>query len=184
MEQAQHKIGAMPAQPAGSEIEAIVARFESPLLRYAARIVNDAASAQDVVQEAFIRLYRTWHGAWPVDGRLSRWLYRATHNAAIDLIRKEDRRRRLHARHAEEPTLDPAARAADAGEIADRRRIVLDHVAALPPAEREVLVLRLQEGLSYRDIARVTGRTEGNVGCLLHQATRGLAAHFKKAGVI
>ncbi len=184
MERTQHNIGRKPVQPLREDFEAIIAQFESPLLRYATRFVNDAASAQDVVQEAFIRLYRTWHGGRLENGRLSGWLYRATHNAAVDLIRKEDRRRRLHARHAEEPTLDPAARAADANEIADRRRIVLDHVAALPPAEREVLVLRLQEGFSYRDSARVTCRTEGNVGCLLHQATRRLAAHFKKAGVI
>jgi RNA polymerase sigma factor (sigma-70 family) len=176
--------GTTAAARAADDLEAIVDRFEIPLLRYAGRIVRDEAAAQDVVQEAFIRFWRGRPSARPAEGKLAGWLYRATHNAAVDYIRRESRRRRLHERQAEEPTMDRAGLAASADEVDARRRIVLEHVDALSAAERQVLVLRIQEGLSYREIAQATRRTEGNVGCLLHHAARHLARHLKKAGVI
>jgi DNA-directed RNA polymerase specialized sigma24 family protein len=46
------------------------------------------------------------------------------------------------------------------------------------------VILRLQEGLSYQEIAGITGRTEGNVGCILHHAVKKIAAGLKKSGVI
>ncbi len=184
MEPTAETAGIAFAARAGDELETIVNRYEMPLLRYAGRLVRDEAAARDVVQEAFIRFWRGSADTRPADGRLSGWLFRATHNAAVDYIRRESRRRKLHERQAEEPTQDLRARAAESDAVEERRRIVLDHVDGLPDAEREVLVLRLQEGLSYREIARATVRTEGNVGCLLHHAARRLSAHLKKAGVI
>ena len=81
--------------------ETIVARYESALLRYATRLLNNADSAQDVVQDTFIRLFRRRPDDGTADeGRLRQWLYRTAHNAAIDHIRAEQRRRRLHERHA------------------------------------------------------------------------------------
>lgn len=170
--------------PAIAEAETIVARYERALLRYATRLLNDADAAQDVVQEAFIRLFRRRAPPWPDDGRIRQWLYRTTHNAAIDFIRSEQRRRDLHERDALERSHSSAPVAADRLETADRHRLVLQFVARLDPSEREVLLLRLQEGLSYAEIARATGRRVGTVGCLLHTATRKLAEGLRRAGVI
>ena len=172
------------ATAAAPEWETIVAQYERQLLRYATRLLNDAAAAQDVVQEAFIRLFRRWTPAGPDDGRMRQWLYRTTHNAAVDLIRGEQRRRRLHERHALERDASAPPAAPAELDAADRKRVVLERLAQLDPSEREVLVLRLQEGLSYSDIARVTGRRIGTVGCLLHTATRKLTESLKKAGVV
>lgn len=168
----------------GPTLDTIVAKYESALLRYAARLLNNAAVAQDVVQEAFIRLSRRWTPGWPDDGRLRQWLYRTTHNAAIDYIRDEQRRRRLYERSALEQPGSAPAEASATLDAADRRRLVLDRIAQLEPSEREVLLLRLQEGMSYAEIARVTGRRTGTVGCLLHTATRKLAESLRRAGVI
>ena len=54
----------------------------------------------------------------------------------------------------------------------------------LDPAEQQVLLLRIQESLSYREISLVTGRTEGNVGCILCNAVRKIGASLKKAGLV
>jgi len=165
-------------------LETIVARYESALLRYATRLLNDAAAAQDVVQEAFIRLHRHWTPAGPDDGRLRQWLYRTTHNAAVDHIRGEQRRRHLYERNAlEQPDSAPPSAPAEL-EAADRKRLVLERMTQLDPSEREVLLLRLQEGMSYLEIARATGRRVGTVGCLLHTATRKLAESLRKAGAL
>lgn len=183
MEEAKARINT-EAGAGGLSVETIVAKYEGALLRYATRLLNNAAAAQDVVQEAFIRLFRRWTPDWPDDGRLRQWLYRTAHNAAIDHIRGEQRRQRLYERSAEEQTAVAQPEAPAALDAAERKRLVLERIAELDPSEREVLLLRLQEGLSYAEIARVTGRRIGTVGCLLHTATRKLAESLRKAGVI
>lgn len=165
-------------------MNAVVAEHQAGLLRYAGRLLNDGAAAQDVVQEAFLRLYRSWVRGRAPDGQLSHWLYRTTHNAAVDWIRRESRLRRLHEEHAKELEVRREGAADERAEREEKRRLALRHLGRLKPAERQVLILRLQEGMSYADISRVIGRSEGYVGCLLHHATRKLASHLRKAKVI
>lgn len=152
-------------------MDAIVSAHESALLRYATGIVNDPHAAQDVVQNAFIKLFRLWKpGLHPSDD-LRAWLYRVTHNEAVDHLRRERRLSLLHFRHAEEdPPADPPV-----NDRSEQLEAVLAGARRLDPAERQVLLLRLQEGLSYREISRITGRSEGNVGCLLHHAVKKLS---------
>lgn len=166
------------------ELERIMAQHETALLRYATRILNDPDAAQDVVQDTFIKLCQGWKdGATPAP-QLKGWLYRVTHNRAVDYIRRESRLRVLHEKQAEESDDAIPARQAEHLHEADRKTAVLEHVRRLKPEEQQVVLLRLQEGLSYREIAEITKRTEGNVGCILHHAVRKLAQELKKAGVV
>jgi len=166
-------------------MEQVMASYEAALLRYATRLLNNADAAQDVVQTAFIRLHEHWAecGQWAAD-HLKNWLYRTTHNAAVDYIRREERLRKLHDSHAEETGGVAEADQCRAIDADERKELVLGFVAMLDAAEREVLLLRLQEGLSYQEIARITGRSEGNVGFLLHFAVKHLSQHLRKAGAI
>lgn len=179
VEKAQELLGRKTIPDA--EMEAIVTAHESALLRYAAGILNDAHAAQDVVQTSFIKLFRLWKpGSKPSDS-IRAWLFRVTHNEAVDHLRREGRIRLLHRRHAEE------SRPAENRAVPEEEKLerVLSSVAQLPPAERQVLLLRLQEGLSYRDISAVTGKTEGHVGLLLHNAVRKVGELVRKSeGVI
>ncbi|MBU4199540.1 MAG: RNA polymerase sigma factor [Verrucomicrobia bacterium] len=163
------------------EFEVIITAHQSALLRYVTRIVNDANAAQDVVQETFIKLFRVWRdGARPTDN-LRPWLYRVAHNTAIDYIRRESRLHHLHEQEASERAApDPA----NPGDPSERVQLILGHLRRLDPAEQQVLLLRMQEGLSYREISLVTGRTEGNIGCILHHAVKKVSASLKKAGLI
>ncbi len=160
-----------------AEMEAIVTAHESALLRYAAGILNDPHAAQDVVQNAFIKLFRLWKPGAQPSGSLRPWLFRVTHNEAVDHLRREGRIRCLHVRHAEERcvTGNPGV------PEEDKLDLVMNGVAQLPATERQVLLLRLQEGLSYREISAATGKTEGHVGLLLHNAVRKLAGFVRKA---
>src|SRR5450759_3909201 len=147
-------------------LEALVNQHQTALLRYATRFLSNATAAQDVVQEVFIKLARNWTPKVCPEDKLTFWLYRITHNAAIDHIRHEGRLRRLHQDHAD---IQAAGHGADATADADRRRgMVLANLNQLDAAERQIRLLRLQEGMSYRDISQITNRTEGNVGCILH----------------
>ena len=173
---------APPAEDARAEemLDALVAEHQAGLLRYAARYLNDAAAAQDVVQEVFIRFCRSWTPAACPRNRLHFWLYSLTHNVAVDHIRRENRRRRLHQDHLDVQSIRGTGETA---EIERRRRLVLENMHRLSPAERQVLILRLQEGFSYQEISQITNRTEGNIGCLLHNATKKLSEALKQQGV-
>lgn len=158
------------------DIDAVVAANESPLLRYVSGMIGDSHAAQDVVQSTFIKLLRKWRPGTRPSASLKAWLYRVAHNEAVDHLRREQQRVRLHLVHAQERT-DVAAAPRD--DAADRIESVLAAVRELDPAEQQVVLLRLQEGLSYQQIARVTGRTEGNVGCILHNAVKKLGRLLK-----
>ncbi len=158
-------------------------QYQSSLLRYATRVLNSEDAAQDVVQETFIRLHASLEKISTRGVPLKGWLYRTTHNAAVDYIRKESRRRSLHDRQSKQADLfanDPEAqRTRD-----ERQALVMRHLNTLKPKEREVLVLRLQEGMSYKEIAEILKRSEGYVGTLIHHATKKLSQSLRQAGVV
>jgi RNA polymerase sigma-70 factor (ECF subfamily) len=162
------------------EMEHLIATHESCLLRYAIGIVGDPHTAQDVVQNVFIKLFKQWQPGMRPTATIRPWLYRVTHNEAIDHLRREKRRMFLHARQAESGAEVDSSGGTDDG----RMEAVLGAVGRLPEAERQVVLLRLQEGLSYQDISRITGRSEGNVGCLLHHAVRKLGQWVKPSGAV
>ena len=159
--------------PHASNVDDLMTTYAPALLRYAERLVRNPHAAQDVVQNVFIRYTRLDADRRPENGAVRAWLYRVAHNQAVDLIRGEQRRRKLHETHAElerDARHDPSAQ---------RRQAVLHSVHLLGDKEKTVFLLRLEEGLSYREIGEVTGLKEGHIGYLLHQAVRTLSGHLR-----
>ena len=165
-------------EPDNLNLEGVMEQYQSALLRYATRVLNNEDAAQDVVQETFIRLHDNMERINRRGMQLKGWLFRTTHNAAVDYIRKESRLRLLHQRQSEEP------RPCENGCNDERKELVLQYLNVLKPKEREVLVLRLQEGMSYKEIAGVLKRSEGYVGTLIHTATKKLTQNLRQAGVV
>jgi RNA polymerase sigma factor (sigma-70 family) len=165
---------------------AIVNEYQGALLRYATRLVRDGDAAQDVVQNVFVKLFTKGGDRERSAGQLKSWLYRVTHNEAVSYIRKESRRRDLHDRQADDPAISPArvSMPAVGSAKAEQRHAVLAMVDTLSPVERQVLLLRLEEGLSYKEIAAITERTVGNVGKVLHHAVKKLSEKAKEAGLV
>jgi RNA polymerase sigma-70 factor (ECF subfamily) len=164
-------------------MEAVMAEHETALLRYAGRLVNSPVAAQDVVQNVFIKLYRGGYLESVEEPKLKAWLYRVAHNEAVDHVRREARVRDLHERHAREVPLHVAPEAGADLSAAERRDLVLKCLERMHPRDRQVVLLRLEEGLSYREIAEITGRTTGNVGYILFHAVRTLGERLKKEKV-
>ncbi len=161
------------------KMEAVMAEFESPLLRYAARILNNPVSAEDVVQNVFIKLFKAWpEGEHPTD-KLKPWLYRVTHNEAVDYIRKESRLHDLHEKQAAEDQVVAYAGSDKAASVGEKRALVLSLLHQLHPREQQIILLRLEEGLSYKEISAVTGRSEGNVGNVMHHAVKKLSEKIR-----
>ena len=152
-------------------IHAILERFEGPLLRYAARITGDLERARDVVQETFVRLCAQERA--DVDGHEAEWLFTVCRHRALDVQRKERRMTPTDDETIHDcPSGDPSPAAL--AERDDAHSHVLRALGSLPANQQEVIRLKFQNGLSYREISRITNLTETNVGFLIHTGLKGL----------
>lgn len=151
-------------------------RHERPLVSYVRRLVGDVEAARDAVQEAFLRLCRA--DPPPKGAHTRAWLFRVCRNLAIDHLRKEGRMSPL-----ETPIADVPARAAPDVQVAraDEAERLRAWVGELSPPQQEVVRLRFQDALSYREIAVVTGTSVSHVGVLLHRALAALRARRTRA---
>jgi RNA polymerase sigma-70 factor (ECF subfamily) len=170
-------------EPAGAQaprfesIEALFHTLESPLLSYATRLLPDPAMAEDIVQEAFLRL----HGQFDRVREPRNWLYRTVHNLVVNHQRQADRI----------VPLDPQGNgsAGAQNELADLQALPDEQIARwegiglvrlgianLDARSQEIIRLKFHEGLSYQQISQRTGVSVGNVGYLLHYALKSLAA--------
>lgn len=143
----------------------ILDRYEGPLVRYAWRITGDLDRARDVVQDTFIRLCAEDRSA--LDGRIAAWLFAVCRHRALDVVRKERRMETLsESRMAAETSREPGPAATVEGR--QTASAVLAMLAELPANQQEVIRLKFQDALSYKEIARVTGLSVSNVGYLIH----------------
>jgi len=126
----------------------------------ALRILRDPALAQDAVQDAFLAAWRTAAGFDPRRGSASTWLMTLVHRRAVDVVRREDRRRA-------DPLEDAPVTSGDATdeqvELREERRKVQAALQVLTPAERESLELAYYGGLSQSEIAEKLGLPLGTV---------------------
>jgi RNA polymerase sigma-70 factor (sigma-E family) len=145
------------------------------LIRVATLLLGDQASAEDVVQDAFIGLYRAVPGLRDDDKALP-YVRTAVVNGCRSVLRAR-RRARLRPVPREPPPVWSAESAAIAGE--DRRE-VLAAVARLPRRAREVLALRYYLDLPDREIAAALGISRGTVSSTASRALAALARELKE----
>ncbi|MDD4103245.1 MAG: sigma-70 family RNA polymerase sigma factor [Kiritimatiellae bacterium] len=165
-----------------AQMEAVILKNQTGLLRYAATVLNNRDMARQVVQDVFIKLFSHWDELDKSEGCLRVWLFRVTHNEAVDLIRAEERRKSRQARYAEAQNLIQEEEATLDFERGERMELVLRHVRELSLPRQRVLLLRLQQGLSYGEISEVTGYTVPTCRNLLSQAVAQLTELLNPKG--
>ena len=148
-----------------------LARFEGRLLRYAIRLTGNAESGRDAVQETFLKLCD--QQPEQIDGHLEPWLFTVCRRRAIDVAQRENRMLTLtDSSTPEQMALEPAVDVSPERALAQRETNteLARLLVQLSTNKQEVIRLKFQEGMSYRQISEVTGLTVGNVGYLLHTA--------------
>lgn len=163
------------------DLQALLGRYERPLIQYAHSFVSDLDAARDIVQETFITYVRALSAerepgadAPPTEGQhLEGWLFTVTRFRALDHVRKQQRIVPM-------PFLPDGfcnrSGPSEAAESRDELVWMLKLVDELPENQREVIRLNFQSDLSYEEIAKITGFTSGNVGFLLHHGLKRLRA--------
>lgn len=166
----------------------LVVRYERGLRALAFGIVRDRADAEEVVQEALVKAYLTLD-RFRGDSSFKTYLYKITHNMAIDVRRRAQRRwvvvssseaviedkhldsnAQLPAFGSQSMGLEPGAAFLQAEELAQ----VSDALGRISEEHRQVMVLREVEGMSYSQIAEIVGVSLGTVMSRLHYARKRL----------
>jgi RNA polymerase sigma factor (sigma-70 family) len=156
-------------------VQIAVADYQSPLTRYATRLVSDPDRARDIVQDTFVKLMAQPPAA--VDGHLAEWLFTVCRHRALDVMRKEGRMKRFEEGEMERVSADDPrpTRSLEAEETHDALLRLIDK---LPPNQQEVLRLKFQSGFSYKEISRITAHSVSHVGVLIHHAVTRLRAEY------
>lgn len=160
--------------------ERVVGHYDRLLLGYVLRIVGREDLAEDIVQDAFIRLSTDWKEAFEPSPQMTNWLHQTAHNLAIDALRRSARLDALHRREAEErgESVGPAPGQGGDPAAEDAAEQVREALDGLSERERYLVMLKVYEEKSYRDIAVVTGLSVTNVGYILHVAMKKLATRL------
>lgn len=176
--------------PKWETIEELFTVLEGPLLGYALRYTGDRGLAEDVVQDAFMKL----HAQFESVEKPRQWLYRTVHNLALNQRRAANKTTSVDqpaANAFESADPAPLAETRDPGLPPDEQIIRLEGIglvrislAALDERSRELVRLKFTENLSYKDIAAEMKLTPTNVGYILHHALKTIAEELAKTGVV
>ena len=162
-----------------SFIEQAVTEYESSLIGYARTYLYDLDRARDVVQDTFIRLCK--QDPEKVKLHLKSWLFTVCRNRCLDVLRKDKRIEPLDdAGWQKIASTDSSA--SENAESEDEHLDVMRYMGRLSENQREVILLKFQQGLSYEEIQRVTGLTSGNIGFLIHAGLKRLRGWMQEKG--
>ena len=164
----------------------LVGRYQRPLYNFAMRQLRSGPAAEEVVQDAFVRVVQK-AGDFKHEARFSTWLYTITRNLCIDHARKGALRRHASldgARGGEssdgptrgEQTADERANVERAASSAEIRERVTAAVDALPDDQREVFLLREVSNLPFKEIAVIVSVPENTVKSRMRYALERLQA--------
>lgn len=165
------------AEPAGEFLQ-LFEQYRMKAFHYALQTVGNREDAMDVTQEAFLRLHRHW-GRRDSGRPFAPWMYSVVRNLAIDLLRKRAVRKESGLEGLTPMPHDSASpeRAASQGELSTH---LWREIRNLTDVQREVLLLRDWHGLSYKEIAEITGTSVTTVNSRLHDARTRLRDRLRR----
>ena len=173
-------------------METLFLRYRQSVYSWLLRMTGDAAEAEDIYQDVWLKVIR--HAADYRSGSFRAWLWQIVRNKATDRMRKMSPSLILDSPisaegEGEETIVDQLSddRAADALmqiEEVERQRVVCEAIEALPMAQREVVLLRINGELSFKEIADMLAAPMGTVLARMHKAVKSLKDTLAKKGIL
>ncbi len=154
-------------------------RYQDPLMRFVTKMLGDGEAAHDVVQETFLQVAECPKKLLKVEN-CHNWLLRVARNLGIDQMRRRKTAQKhatAVAEHNERVRSTDGAQASPAAalEKSELQAQVHAEIDKLKPRQRELVILKVVEQKSYKEIAAITGMSVTNVGYQLHQAMKTLS---------
>ena len=150
----------LAARSEESALAELYDRYARTAYGLALRVIGDSALAEDAVQETFLTAWRSASTFVPERGKASTWILTLAHRRAVDVVRREQRRRTDSLERASEPATEGAAE--DAWLRLQRER-VQSALRQLPDAQREALELAYYGGFSQSELAERLGQPLGTI---------------------
>lgn len=159
-----------------ASFEHLLQRYRTPLVNFLYRMVRDAATAEDLAQEVFLRVYRARHG-YEASAKFTTWLFRIATNLALNRIR-DSRYRQMEISldvkaEDDSPVMELPARELRVDQMLierDRTVLIRRAVEALPEKQRIAVLLHKYEEMDYCEIAKVLECSEAALKSLLFRA--------------
>jgi RNA polymerase sigma-70 factor (ECF subfamily) len=152
---------ALAARSEQSALAELYDRFGRPAYGLALRVLRDEALAEDAVQEAFLALWRTAGRFVPERGKASTWILTLVHRRAVDIVRREERRRADALEQAPEPESQAAVE--EEAWLRLQRERVQDALRKLPDQQREAIELAYYGGFTQSELAERLGQPLGTI---------------------
>lgn len=148
----------------------LVKAYQDKVFSMAFYMTKNRQDAEDVTQEVFLKLWRTL-GTYRGDASPQVWILQIAKHTCYDYLKTRGRRETepLYYEHDGQeverplPTTPEQSDPAKAAEQNERREQITQALMQLPPEQREVLILHYMQGLSYEQIARLAGQTQGTI---------------------
>jgi RNA polymerase sigma-70 factor (ECF subfamily) len=153
------------------DLAAIYDRHAGAIYRYLYRYLGDAAQAEDLTAEVFLKLLQVLDTPRAPREQLAGWLYRVAHNLAMDWFRRKAKVRNLPLN--EDLVADSDSPAASLEKRQARQQLRLA-ILRLTADQQRVILLRFGEGFKLKEVARLMGKSEGAVKILQHRAVKRL----------
>jgi RNA polymerase sigma factor (sigma-70 family) len=151
---------ALAARGESGALAELYDRYGRPAYGLALRVLRDAALAEDAVQEAFLALWRSADRFVPERAKASTWIMTLTHRRAVDLVRREDRRR---AEPLEGAPVQSAEATDETAWLRLQRERVQAALRALPDQQREAIELAYYGGFTQSELAERLGQPLGTI---------------------
>jgi RNA polymerase sigma-70 factor (ECF subfamily) len=165
--------------------DVLVTRWDRKIQGVVFRLVGNHEEARDLTQEAFLKAYRAL-GTFKREARFSSWLYQIAVNATRDRLRRRRRRSDLSLDDVDDgapPLRDSAPSAFDRVDSQDLSRLVEAAMASLPPEQREVVILKEYEGLTFPEIAEALDVPLSTVKTRLYRGLGQLRVRLERQGI-
>ena len=170
--------------PAALLLRSAMSDFEMPLTKYAVSILGDLEQARDVVQDTFLKLYK--QDPEKVRKKVKSWLFTVCRNHCYDLIKRNRRTSNLeedeisYITSNDDNPFQVISFLEGREEIDEKIKILYSLIEELPSRQREVMRLKFQANLSYKEIAETIGISSSNVGFVMHSALKKLREDMKE----
>jgi RNA polymerase sigma-70 factor (ECF subfamily) len=154
--------------------EVLFDRYLVRIVRYIAVLVKNMEEAKDISQEVFVKSHKALSSYKPT-GKFSSWLFTIARRAVIDFQRKKQREIVFNIKDEILVNLSDSSFDSLPSELLNTCAVD-ELLAGVPDAHKEILLLKFVEGMSYNEIAKITGRTSGSLRTIVHRTIHKLSA--------